>query len=254
MKGVCFLLILVLLGCEVDQLPACEGPGIEGQVCKEYQYLFGVYNGVNEYEYDLGLGLLSAITTKTDNGSVEGIKSYSYNQQGQLTSILLKDSKGQLLNEKILYYNNSGLLEKEVISGNSKTKHEYYYDGDLLKVEVFYLENVIDWVDSIEHYSGTKDIYRKLRYVNNSLKEITYFDLFSNNVLEEKVLDNYGLIQSKKVIRFNDRQEKIEEIVYSSNNTIVNKVVYTYIDSKLYRVDKFNELDEEYEVLTYTRY
>lgn len=254
MRWICFLFVFVLLGCKVDQLPACEGSGLEGQVCKEYQYLFGVYNGVNEYEYDLDLGLLSVITTKTDNGSVQGVKSYFYNQQGLLTSILFKDSKGQLLNEKILSYNNLGYLEREVISGDSKTEHKYYYEGGLLKVEVFSSENTIDWVDSIEHYSGTQDVYRKLRYVNNSLKEITYFDIFSNNVLEERVINNSGIFQSKKVIRFNDRQEKIEEIVYSSDNTLVNKVIYTYFDSKLDRVDKFNELEEEYEVLTYKRF
>ncbi len=254
MRWILSLLALALIGCQVDQLPECEGKGIEGDVCKEYQYLFGVYNGVNEYEYDIGLGVLSTVTTKTDNGGVQGVKSYFYNQQGLLKSIILKDSKGQVISEKILNYNDLGDLEREVVSGVFKTEHEYYYEGGLLMVEVFSSENKIDWIDSIEYYSGTNDVYRKSRFVNKSLTEVTYFDIFTNNVLEERVINNSGLLISRKVMRFNNRQEKIEEIFYSNDNTLLKKVVYNYFDSKLYRIDKLNELEEEYEVLTYKRF
>ena len=254
MKWISFLLVVVIVGCEVDQLPSCEGIGIEGEICKEYQYLFGVYNGVNEYVYDLDLGFLSSVTSRKANGSVQGVKECFYNEKGLLSSIRLKNSKGQLLSEKMLYYNDLEDLEKEVVEGTLKTEHKYYYEEGLLKAEVFSSGNTVDWIDSLEYYSESKNVYRKLRYVNNSLTEITYFQIFANNVLEERVTNHSGLIKSRTVVRFNDRQEKIEELVYSSDNTLLNKLVYTYFDKELNRIEKYNELEEEYEVLTYKRF
>lgn len=242
------------MSCEVDQLPSCEGVGYEGQVCKEYQYLFGVYSGVNEYEYDLSLDFLSTITTRGDNGSIKGVKRFFYNDKGLLSSTVLRNSKGQLLSEKKLEYNDLGDLERELVSGNLKTEHKYFYEGGLLKSEVFLSDNSIDWIDSLEYYSGTKDIYRKLRYVNNALTEITYFEIFTNNILQERVTNNVGLIQYRKVIRFNNRQEIIEELIYSHDNMLQNKIVYTYFDKELDRIEKYNHLDEEYEVLSYKRF
>ena len=93
-----------------------------------------------------------------------------------------------------------------------------------------------------------------MRYVDNSLLNITYFQIFTNNVLEERVINDAGLIQSRKVIRFNGNKEKIEELIYSGDNTLLNRVVYVYIDKGLDRIEKYNELGEEYELISYKRF
>tara|TARA_Y100000766_G_C18904208_1_gene604955 strand:+ start:1999 stop:2763 length:765 start_codon:yes stop_codon:yes gene_type:complete len=254
MKWFRFLFFISLISCEVDKLPSCEGTGIEGQICKEYQYLFGVYNGVNEYDYDLNTGFLSAVITKGDNGSLQGVKSFFYDDDGLLSSVILKNSKGKLISEKIFEYNDSGDLNREVLTGELNTEYKYSYEDGLLKAELFYSNDKLEWIDSLEYFSGTKDIYRKLRYVDNSLLNITYFQIFTNNVLEERVINDAGLIQSRKVIRFNGNKEKIEELIYSGDNTLLNRVVYVYIDKGLDRIEKYNELGEEYELISYKRF
>lgn len=249
-----FLVFISLMSCEVDKLPSCEGIGAEGQICKEYQYLFGVYNGVNEYDYDLNSGFLSTVITKGGNGSLQGVKSFFYDDEGLLSTVVLKNSKGKLISEKIFEYNDLGDLNREVLTGEFNTEHRYLYKDGLLKAESFYSNDKLEWIDSLEYFSETNVIYRKLRYVGNSLLHITYFQSFTNNVLEERVINDAGLIQSRKVIRFNDKEEKVEELVYSGDNTLLNRVEYFYLEKGLDRIEKYNELGEEYELISYKRF
>ena len=248
------LFVLFLTNCSIDELPSCEGIGFEGQICKEYQYVFGRYNGLNEYEYDLNTSFISKIITKRKNGSVEGIANYSYDDQGRLLSIVFKDSKGQLLKDKKIYYNEVGGIEAEVILGKTKTEHNYYYVGNVLSAEIFSVNGQIKWSDSLEYFTGTNEIYRKFRFIENVLYQITYYEGFTNNVIEERVTNYNGITQSKKVTHYNENQEIIEELTYSKENVLLNKVAYIYFDGELDKIEKYNESGEKYEELNYQRY
>ncbi|MBK21990.1 MAG: hypothetical protein CMP63_06740 [Flavobacteriales bacterium] len=254
MRWFVFVLVLILTNCSIDELPSCEGIGFEGQICKEYQYVFGRYNGVNEYEYDLNTGFISRIITKRKNGSIEGVASYSYDDEGRLLSIVFKDSKSQLLKEKKIYYNDAGDIEAEVILGKTKTEHNYHYVGDALITEIFSVNGQIKWSDSLEYFSGTNEIYRKLRFIDKTLYQITYYEVFTNNVIEERVTNYNGITQTKKVTYYNENQEIIEELTYSKENVLLNKVAFIYFDGELDKIEKYNESGEKYEELNYQRY
>ena len=154
MRWIGFLVIVFQVSCTIDELPSCEGLGEEGEICKEYQYIFGRYNGVNEYEYDINTGFLSQITTKRKNGSIEGVAQYSYNDLGFVSSIVFQDSKGQLLKEKSIYYNDLGDIDTEITIGESKVEYKYHYDGYVLNSSVLSINGEVEWVDSIEYFSG----------------------------------------------------------------------------------------------------
>ena len=172
MRWTLLFIPLFIIGCSVDELPPCEGVGMEGEICKEYQYVFGSYNGVNEYEYDLGTNLLSKVTTKRKNGSTEGVTKYGYNADGLITSIVLEDSKGKVLSEKTTTYNSDQNVLLETLIGQTNSQTESNYEGSLLKAVSYKNEGVIEWVDSLEYYSGTNDLYRKLRFREGVLSEI----------------------------------------------------------------------------------
>lgn len=249
-----FILLTFLTSCAIDELPSCEGLGPEGEICKEYQYLFGRYNGVNEYDYNINTGLLLQITTKRKNGSIEGVTKYSHDESGLLSSIVFEDSKGKLLEEKKFYYNELGHIETEISAGNTKTEHKYYYDEDVLNAEVFSIDGNVEWMDSLEYFSETNEVYRKLRFVTNALVQITYYESFTNNVLEERVTNRNGVTQFKKVTYYNESKRKLSELTYSKMNILLNRVEFFYIDNKLDRIEKYNESSEKYEELNYQRF
>tara|TARA_B100000674_G_C37967906_1_gene975505 strand:- start:1627 stop:2391 length:765 start_codon:yes stop_codon:yes gene_type:complete len=254
MRWLANILLLLQLSCTVDELPSCNGNGFEGEICKEYQYTFGRYKGVNEYEYDLNIGLVSKITTKRKNGSIEGYTSYLYNDLGQISSITLKDSKNDLISEKRIQYNNWGAVESQIITGQKKSEHYYFYNENLLCKEVFLSNGEIEWTDSIEYLAESNEIYRKIRYVENSISQITYYETFSNNILKQKTTNSNGVIQGTKVTLYNHNQKKIEELTYSKENHLVNTVRYYYFDGRLDRIEKFNHSGLEYEELNYQRF
>tara|TARA_B100000482_G_C12588757_1_gene290746 strand:- start:714 stop:1481 length:768 start_codon:yes stop_codon:yes gene_type:complete len=255
MRWIGFILVIFQISCAVDELPSCNGVGIEGEICKEYQYVFEKYNGVNEYEYDMNTGLLLKITTKGNNGSIEGVTNYTYNIQGLISSLFLEDSKGQLISEKDILYTDLGSIKSEIVSGGKiKTEHNYYYEDGLVRLEVFSSDGQVQWIDSIEYFSETNELYRRLRYVDDNLLQITYYEAFVNNVIEERLINNNGVTESKKVTLFNDENQKIEELMYSKDNILLNKVKYFYQDMKVDRIEKYNEFGEEFEELNYQRF
>ena len=254
MRWIGFLVIVFQVSCTIDELPSCEGLGEEGEICKEYQYIFGRYNGVNEYEYDINTGFLSQITTKRKNGSIEGVAQYSYNDLGFVSSIVFQDSKGQLLKEKTIYYNELGDIDTEITIGESKVECKYHYDGYVLNSSVLSINGEVEWVDSIEYFSGSDEMYRKLRYVNDGLSEITYYESFANNIKEERVTNVDGEMLYRKVIHFNENKYKLEELIYSKQNILLDRVVFYYFDEELDRIEKYNDSGEKYEELNYQRY
>lgn len=254
MRRLTFLYCLILFGCSVDELPPCEGEGIEGEICKEYQYVFGRYNGVNDYQYDLITELVSNVTTKRKNGSVEGVTRYSYNDDNQITLINLEDSKGNVLTSKLTTYNDEGEVLSVKITGQVDTELKYIYSNEVLIAQEFKESGVASWVDSLEYYSETTDLYRKLRYSDGNLSQIVYFDSFANNINEERIANPNGIIQSKKVIRFDEFNNVLEELNYSGSNTLLGRVVYVYDGNILDRVEKYNESGEEFEEINYQRF
>lgn len=254
MKCLAILSVFLILSCKIDHLPSCKGEGVEDEICKEYQYVFGRYNGVNEYAYENSSSFLSTITTISKNGSIDGVKRFYYNQEGLLISTILENSNGQHISEKMIFYNAAGDIERETISGNINTENLYYYNEGILQVELFLKNEKVEWTDSLEYYSGTTDIYRKLRYINNLLTQITYFETFTNNILEEKITNSAGITLSRKVTRFNEKQDRIEELTYSSEKILTNKVTYFYVDRMIDRIEKHNESGLEYEIIQYQRY
>ena len=254
MHKLMFLLCLFFVSCAVDELPPCNGEGVLGEICKEYQFVFGRYNGVNDYQYDLISELVTDITTKRKNGSVEGVTRFSYNDNQQVSLVTLEDSKGNELTRKKTTYNTEGDVLLIKITGQVNTELIYKYSNDLLITQELKENSVTLWLDSLEYYSGTTNLYRKLRYVKHNLSQIVFYDSFANNIKEEKIANANGIIQSKKVFRFDDFNNILEELSYSSFNSLISRVVYVYEDGLLERVERYNNVGEEYEHVNYQRF
>ena len=251
-----YLLIVTALfaSCSVDELPPCNGSGVSGEICKEYQYVYGSFNGSNYYEYTLGSDLVTRKITKGKNGSEEGTTVYEYDSLSRVTTIYLEDMNGRVLTEKTFEYNDAGLLLKEKVEGQTNTTFEVAIENDFVIAEKFKEGSKTLWVDSLEYFSGTRNLYRKIRFVSGEIYQITYFEDYSNNVKEEKITNSNGVIQSKRVMNFDGSDNMVEELFYSETGSLIKRTVYTYVEGLLDRVESYNESGTEFERLEYQRF
>ena len=250
-----FLIALsFFMSCSVDELPPCDGIGVSGEICKEYQYVYGDFNGSNYYEYDSDSELLTRIVTKGKNGSEEGTTAYEYDSLQRVVGIALEDINGRVLTEKSFEFNEAGYLVKERVEGQSNTTLDVIIENDLIIAEKFTEGSSIVWIDSLEYFLGTISLYRKIRFINGEISQITYFEEYSNNVKEEKVTNSNGIIQSKRVMNFDGNDNMIEELFYSGAGTLLKRTVYTYEGNLLDRVERYNESGVEFERLEYQRF
>lgn len=254
LKRLIFAVIISLVSCSVDELPSCNGIGIEGEICKEYQYVNGDFNGSNQYFYDLDTQLKTKTITKGKNGNEEGSTLYAYDSLKRISQITLEDINGRELSVKTLKYSDSGFLILEKIEGQLNTTFERHFENNALVAETYMQDGGVLWVDSLEYFSGTESLYRKIRYSNNSITQIIYFEDYSNNVKEEKITDANGMIQSRKVLKFDENDNILEELIYSESDLLVKQSIYSYENGLLERVVKFNGAGVEFERFEYQRF
>lgn len=252
MRWLYLLLLFTFIGCSVDELPPCEGEGAEGAVCKEYQYVYGLYNGLNDYEYDKEERLISKIT-KRKNGSGEGSTNYTYDSAGRVISIDLKSSNGNLLTTRVLKYDAIKLLKEEV-NGQLNQTTQYIYLNNLLIAKENYKEGELESIDSLEYYSGTSVLYRILNFEKGVLTQILLIESFSNNTEKRSYLNANGVLQSSNVRRFDEVGNLMEDLNYNSIGDVILRILYSYNQNKLDKITRFNESDEEFERIEYQRY
>jgi len=252
MRWLYLLLLFTFIGCSVDELPPCEGEGAEGAICKEYQYVYGSYNGLNDYEYDKDGRLISKIT-KRKNGSGEGSTNYAYDSVGRVISIDLKASNGNLLTSQVFKYDAVRILKEEV-TGQLNQTTQYIYLNDVLIAQENYKEGELESVDSLEYYSGTPVLYRVLNYKQGVLTQILLIERFSNNTEKRSYLNANGVLKSSNVRRFDEVGNLIEDLDYNSIGDVVLRILYSYNQNQLDQITRFNESDEEFERIEYQRY
>ena len=252
MRWLYLLLLFTFIGCSVDELPPCEGEGVEGAVCKEYQYVYGRYNGLNDYEYDKEGRLISKIT-KRKNGSGEGSTNYTYDSAGRVILIDLKSSNGNLLTTRVLKYDAIKLLKEEV-NGQLNQTTQYIYLNNLLIAKENYKEGELESIDSLEYYSGTSVLYRILNFEKGVLTQILLIESFSNNTEKRSYLNANGVLKSSNVRRFDEVGNLMEDLNYNSIGDVILRILYSYNQNKLDKITRFNESDEEFERIEYQRY
>ena len=252
MRWLYLLLLFTFIGCSVDELPPCEGDGTEGAICKEYQYVYGNYNGLNEYEYDKDGRLISKIT-KRKNGSEEGSTNYDYDSVGRVISIDLKASNGNLLTSQVFKYDAVRILKEEV-TGQLNQTTQYIYSNNVLIAQENYKEGELESIDSLEYYSGTSVLYRVLNYEQGVLTQILLIESFSNNTEKRSYLNANGVLKSSNVRRFDELGNLIEDLDYNSIGDVVLRILYSYNQNQLDQITRFNESDEEFERIEYQRY
>lgn len=248
-----YLLIFTLFACSVDELPPCEGVGIPDEVCKEYQYVYGSYNGVNDYSYNLESGSLEKITTLKKNGREEGTTSYFYDTEGRVVNIEKSSPSGALISTEIISYDSLDRISSKTFSSNEVAVTEYIYEEGLLIAEQLTVDGVVEWIDSLEYYSGTSSLYRTLRYVNNELTEIKLLVEFINDITEETITNQNGIIQGKTVRTYNGGL-LLEELNYSASGSLVQREQRDYENGKLSLITRFDIAGEEFERIEFYRF
>ncbi len=246
-------LTLILIGCSVDELPPCEGAGIPGEVCKEYQYVFGEFNGVNEYSYDLEAGVLEKVTTLNKKSQEEGSKYFTYDSIGRVVKIERFKPSGALLSNETFEYSENGELVKEVFDGASLIVKEYLFNDTVQIAEKVTTDGVVEWIDSLEYYTGTRNLYRRLRYVSGELSQISLIVEYTNGVTEETITNQNGILQEKIVQSFIGELLS-EKLIYNSSGGLVQRDVWEYDDEKLSKISRYDEDEEVFESLEYYRY
>jgi len=252
MRWFYLFLLYTFVGCSIDELPPCEGEGIEGAICKEYQYVYGSYNGLNDYEYDKAERLISKIT-KRKNGSSEGTTNYAYDSVGRVISIDLKASSGNLLTSRVFKYDATRILKEEV-TGQLNQTTQYIYFNNILIAKENYKEGALESVDSLEYYSGTSVLYRVLNYKQGILTQILLIESFSNNTEKRSYLNANGVLQSSNVRRFDEVGNLIEDLNYNSIGVNILRILYSYNQNQLNQITRFNDSGDEFERIEYQRY
>lgn len=249
-----FSLFVIVFGCSVDHLPGCEGNGAGGEICKEYQYVDGNYNGLNNYFYDESGKVLLSKITMSKSGSIEGSVFYNYNNEGRLVDVEYINSLNNVIRNQSFEYHQNGSVSKEENVGDVNDKKLYYYDSNvLIKIEYFE-EGILVSKDSMEYFTNTNDLYRTINYKSGIISTITYDVWYGSSLLKKTVFDAFGVLQSSSVRKYNINDVLIEEIDYSSTNAVQIKTSFKYDSGKLYEIEKEDGQGRVFEKLVYQRF
>lgn len=248
-----FLIVGSLISCSKDDLPGCIGNGQEGEICKEYQYTFGEYNGLNDYQYDESGDYLVNKITKSSSGKTEGSVHYFYAPNGVVSKIELKNANAETLQEKVFVYNDEGDVLEEKTTGNVNVSKSFKYENSVLRSIDNFEEGVIVSTDSVEYFTGTTDLYRTLNFQDGEVTRITYNEWFGEVLRKESVYNGNGIKQESKVERY-ENGKIIEELFYTAAGNISQEIAYKYEGGRLKEVNKTDESGKVFEQLIYQRF
>lgn len=245
---------IVLTSCSVDDLPGCEGTGNPYEICREYQYVNGNYNGVNNYFYDDSGSVLISKSTFSASGRKQGSSFYNYNSLGMLSSVEYFNSLSKLVRMISYKYNVDGVLIEEINSIDfNQTKNYNYINGVLFSV--LYSENgILTAKDSLEYFSNTTDLYRTLKYENGILSSVVYNEWFGSDLLKETTFDGTGVKMSSLVSRYNNSGLVFEKVFYTQGDNVKIKEFYVYSENKLMEIIKEDGQGNVFERLVYQRF
>lgn len=242
-----------MFGCSIDELPGCDGTGVSGEICKEYQYVYGEYNGLNNYMYNADGDQLLVKVTQSKSGSEEGSTYYSYDAKDRVSKIELRNSGGVMIQSKTYHYNSNDQLSSEVVEGDDPSSILYIYNNGLLIAKT-YAKDAVYQIDSLEYYSGTTDLYRTLKYAQGSVFEIEYNEWFGESINRKTCFDQMGEKLGSTVDRFDATNNLIEEIEYTSNDNVKVQTSYNYVQNVLHEVIKTDADQVVFEQLVYQRF
>lgn len=251
----CYIaLLFIASSCSVDELPGCDGNGLAGEICKEYQYVYGEYNGLNSYMYNEAGDRLLIKVTQSKTGSEEGSTYYSYDDQGRRVGVELRGAGGNVIQTQSFFYNSNNELFKEETVGDETNAIVYSYSNGILIAKTYATDGAVYQVDSMEYYAGTSTLYRTLKYAQGSVFEIEYVEWFGEGIKRESRYDNFGVKLGSSVERFNGSAELIEKIEYTENDNVKTTSNYDYINGVLNEIIKTDLDSEVFEKLVYQRY
>jgi hypothetical protein len=247
-----FSLSILLLGCSIDDLPGCEGSGDEGLICKEYQYVDGVYNGLNNYYYDESGSILLSKVTQSKSGKKDGSVFYNYNSINELVCIEYINYLGDVARVKTIKYDDGYVVEEEN-SGDINDKIIYQYSSGLLENVIYMEGNIIKSEDSLEYFENTSDLYKTVKYSGGILSSITYNVWFGSSILKQTVYDNGGNKKGSIVRRYSPNKVLTEKVDYNFEDEVIFREVYKYIAGYLVEIIK-EEGGEMFEKIVYQRF
>ena len=249
-----FVLIINLLSCSIDDLPGCEGNGNADEICKEYQYLDGDYNGLNNYFYDESGSVLISKMTLSSSGSEEGSVFYNYDSTSRLSHVEYVNGLSEVVRVISYKYDNNGSLIEETNSIDVDKTINYNYINGSLKSISYSKNGILASKDSLEYFTNSKDLYRTLKYINGSLHSIVYNEWFGSDVLKESTFDAIGTKTSSLVSRYNLAGLLINRISYTSGGSVKVKEFYIYSENNLIEISKEDGQGNVFEKLVYQRF
>jgi len=248
-----FSLSILLLGCSIDDLPSCVGSGDEGLICKDYQYIDGIYNGLNNYYYDESGSVLLSKVTQSKSGKEDGSIFYNYNSVNELVSIEYINYLGDVVRVKTIKYNDGHVVQEEN-SGDINDKIIYQYSSGLLQNIIYMEGNIIKSKDSLEYVANTSDLHKTFKYYGGILSSITYNVWFGNSILKQTVYDNGGNKKGSVVRRYSPNKLLTEKVDYNVENKVIVREVYKYMAGYLVEIIKEEEGGEIFEKIVYQRF
>ena len=248
------LSIIVLFSCSVDDLPGCEGSGSTGEICKEYQYVNGDYNGLNNYFYDETGSVLISKVTVSSSGKKEGSVFYSYNSISKLSGSEYLSTSGDVVKALTYKYNSDGVLIEEQNSVDFDQIKNYNYVNGILETVSYSESGILTAKDSLEYFTGTSDLYRTIKYIGGNISSVVYNEWFGSDVLKESTFDAVGTKVGSFVSRYNGDGVLVEKIEYTAGNNVKIKEVYSYSGNLLIEIVKKDGQGNEFEKLVYQRF
>lgn len=250
MRYLAVLFVVLISSCSVDELPACNENIPVGFKCKAYQYTSGKFNSTQSFEYNADSLLVKTSTFKSNNKLV-GKTYYYYNENDKVEEIEKRNANDAWVQSEFFTYSSNGLLVEKVTNNSNLNRLIFNYQDSLLLSKVNIVNNDTLMVDSFEYYTNTHELYRTLRYRNDSLNEIRYFESFSNNTERERIFDVNGNFKGELVVSFNGQNQKNEIVSYNEFNLVDYRIVYKYQEDSIVEQLLYNgegEVEEKIEV------
>lgn len=153
-----------------------------------------------------------------------------FNSSGNITSITFYDENGELEDViKYKYDNNNQLIEYSEYDYNGELNfgYELEYENDLLKKQTIKLPYNNKTQTTVFEHNGEYTLEERF-FINDILTSTSEYTRYDDNGKEWVTYDKEGAYESKGICEFNRAKQITLQIVYDKNGEIKSKITNEY--------------------------
>lgn len=177
-----------------------------------------------------------------DNGNVEEVNSFVYDDQHRLVEHVLEYVPDEAVEKRIVERDTEGRIIRETkYYGDLSGEHtEYIYNssGEISEIKYFDEEGDFSWREEL-NYDAKKNLVTRISFeATGTVKQKTDFTFSEDGLtVEEKISDGKGAIEKVIINKYNENKKEESNIEKTGQDKLISAVYSTY-DEKGRLVEK----------------